>query len=92
MLPVCGNPGIGTALPFTFTLGSAVATPGSARTARVRTARVRTARHVSALRIDFTPLSLDKPDSILFVATGRWARDFAPRANRNWETNSPPYG
>src|SRR5271170_2567208 len=54
MLPVCGKPGIGTAIDLNLTVGTAAATPGNAN----RTAPT-TARHVDALRITFLPSSFD---------------------------------
>src|SRR6202007_768079 len=51
MLPVPGNPAIGTALALSVTTGAAEATP-----ARLRTARPSKARQVDALRIRFSPL------------------------------------
>jgi hypothetical protein len=48
MLPVCGNPGMGTAFATSVTVGAADAAAG-----RPKTARPRRARQVDALRIGF---------------------------------------
>src|SRR5689334_9951989 len=48
MLPVCGKPAIGTAFALNFTVGTAEATPGSARASALAAV---TARPMIALRI-----------------------------------------